>query len=62
MCSAWVDSDTAAARALMNADLGSGTPAQIQTIMKDYWTTQAAMITVTTCATGSSSTPPTLDN
>jgi len=45
VCSAWVDSDAAAARVLMNADLGSGTPEQIQTIVKDFWSAQEPILT-----------------
>jgi hypothetical protein len=45
VCSAWVDSDTAAARVLMNADLGSGTPEQIETIVKDFWSAQEPLLT-----------------
>ena len=45
VCSAWVDSDTAAARVLMNADLGSGTPEQIQAIVKDFWSAQQPILT-----------------
>jgi hypothetical protein len=44
VCSAWVDSDTAAAHALMNADLGAGTPEQIQAIVKDYWSAQEPIL------------------
>jgi hypothetical protein len=44
VCSAWVDSDAAAARALMNADLGSGTEEEIQTIVKDYWSAQEPIL------------------
>ena len=44
-CSAWVDSDAAAARVLMNADLGSGTPEQIQAIVKDFWSAQEPILT-----------------
>jgi hypothetical protein len=44
VCSAWVDSDAAAARVLMNADLGSGTPEQIQTIVKDFWSAQEPIL------------------
>lgn len=43
-CSAWVDSDAAAARVLMNADLGAGTPEQIETIVKDYWSAQEPIL------------------
>jgi hypothetical protein len=45
VCSAWVDSDTAAARVLLNADLGSGTPEQIQAIVKDFWSAQEPILT-----------------
>ena len=45
VCSAWVDSDTAAARVLMNADLGSGTAEQIQAIVKDFWSAQEPILT-----------------
>ena len=44
VCSAWVDSDTAAARVLLTADLGSGTPEQIQTIVKDFWSAQQPIL------------------
>jgi hypothetical protein len=44
VCSAWVDSDAAAARVLMNADLGSGTPEQIDAIVKDYWSAQEPIL------------------
>ena len=43
-CSAWLDSDAAAARVLLNADLGSGTPEQIQTIVKDFWSAQEPIL------------------
>jgi hypothetical protein len=44
VCSAWVDSDAAAARVLMNADLGSGTPEEIEAIVKDYWSAQEPIL------------------
>jgi hypothetical protein len=44
VCSAWVDSDAAAARVLMSADLGAGTPEQIQTIVKDFWSAQEPIL------------------
>jgi len=44
VCSAWVDSDTAAARVLLSAELGSGTPEQIQTIVKDFWSAQQPIL------------------
>ncbi len=44
VCSAWVDSDAAAARVLLNAALGSGTPEQIQTIVKDFWAAQQPIL------------------
>jgi hypothetical protein len=44
VCSAWADSDAAAARVLMNADLGSGTPEQIQAIVKDFWSAQEPIL------------------
>jgi hypothetical protein len=44
VCSAWVDSDMAAARALLNAQLGSGTPEQIQAIVKDFWSAQQPIL------------------
>ena len=44
VCSAWVDSDTAAARVLLTAELGSGTPEQIQTIVKDFWSAQQPIL------------------
>ena len=44
MCSAWVDSDAAAAKVLLNAELGAGAPEQIQTIVKDFWTAQQPIL------------------
>jgi len=44
VCSAWVDSDMAAARVLLNAELGSGTPEQIQAIVKDFWSAQQPIL------------------
>jgi hypothetical protein len=40
VCSAWVDVDSAASRALITADLGSGTPEQLQAIVKEFWSAQ----------------------
>ncbi len=44
VCSAWVDSDAAAAKVLLNAELGAGAPEQIQTIVKDFWTAQQPIL------------------
>lgn len=44
VCSAWVDSDAAAAQVLMTADLGSGTPDEIQAIVKDFWSAQEPIL------------------
>jgi hypothetical protein len=44
VCSAWVDSDTAAARVLLTAELGSGTSEQIQAIVKDFWSAQQPIL------------------
>src|SRR6478735_12715015 len=44
VCSAWVDSDTAAAKVLLNAQLGVGTPEQIQAIVQDFWSAQQPIL------------------
>ena len=36
--------DTAAARVLLTAELGSGTPEQIQAIVKDFWSAQQPIL------------------
>jgi len=44
VCSSWVDVDAAAALVLMNADLGSGTPEQLQAIVKEFWSAQEPIL------------------
>jgi len=44
VCSAWVDADAAGASVLLNADLGSGTPEQLQAIVKEFWAAQEPIL------------------
>ncbi|HWJ52431.1 MAG TPA: hypothetical protein VNT24_03515 [Propionibacteriaceae bacterium] len=44
VCAAWVDADAAGARVLLNADLGSGTPEQVQAIVQAFWSAQEPIL------------------
>jgi hypothetical protein len=44
VCSAWVDSDAAGAEALLNTDLASATPEQLQATVKEFWSKQEPIL------------------
>jgi hypothetical protein len=44
VCSAWVDADAAGAEVLLNTDLASATPEQLQATVKEFWTRQELIL------------------
>jgi hypothetical protein len=44
VCSAWVDADAAGAEVLLNTDLASATPEQLEATVKEFWTRQEPIL------------------
>ena len=44
VCSAWVDADAIGAKVLLNTDLASATPEQLQATVKEFWSKQVPIL------------------